>query len=110
MPQQLAFERDAGIPRAGGAVSAGADGPAAAAAKPHERPPAHAPLKQDFLAVQDEMLSAEAAKKGLKSVAFCCISTGEFHFPNDLAAKIAVQTVQEFLSSSTSVLTYKNGS
>ncbi len=29
----------------------------------------------------------------LGSVAFCCISTGEFHFPHDLAARIAVQTV-----------------
>lgn len=38
-----------------------------------------------------------AAKKGLKSVAFCCISTGEFHFPNREAAKIAVETVKEFL-------------
>lgn len=28
-----------------------------------------------------------------RSVAFCCISTGEFHFPNDLAAQIAVDTV-----------------
>jgi len=44
-----------------------------------------------------------AAKKGLESVAFCCISTGEFHFPNDLAADIAVSTVQEFLSRQTSV-------
>ena len=33
----------------------------------------------------------------LKSVAFCCISTGEFHFPNDIAGKIAVQTVTEYL-------------
>lgn len=32
----------------------------------------------------------------LKSVAFCCISTGEFHFPNKLAAEIAVQTVKEY--------------
>jgi len=31
----------------------------------------------------------------IKSVAFCCISTGEFHFPNDLAAEIAVQTVRQ---------------
>lgn len=32
----------------------------------------------------------------LKSVAFCCISTGEFHFPNEKAAEIAVQTVQSY--------------
>ena len=29
-------------------------------------------------------------RTSLESVAFCCISTGEFHFPNDLAAEIAV--------------------
>ena len=34
-----------------------------------------------------------AEANGLCSVAFCCISTGEFHFPNELAAEIAVQTV-----------------
>ena len=32
----------------------------------------------------------------LNSVAFCCISTGEFHFPNDKAAKIAIETVSEY--------------
>jgi O-acetyl-ADP-ribose deacetylase (regulator of RNase III) len=37
-----------------------------------------------------------AAEKGLESVAFCCISTGEFHFPNQRAAEIAVETVKEF--------------
>lgn len=33
----------------------------------------------------------------IKSVAFCCISTGEFHFPNDEAAKIAVEETTAFL-------------
>lgn len=37
-----------------------------------------------------------AEQNGLKSIAFCCISTGEFHFPNDKAAEIAVKTVNEF--------------
>ena len=37
-----------------------------------------------------------AAEKGLKSIAFCCISTGEFHFPNDKAAEIAVHTVKAY--------------
>lgn len=32
----------------------------------------------------------------VKSIAFCCISTGEFHFPNDKAAEIAVKTVKEY--------------
>lgn len=36
-----------------------------------------------------------ARENGVKSIAFCCISTGEFHFPNDRAAEIAVQTVRE---------------
>ena len=36
-------------------------------------------------------------KNGLKSVAFCCISTGVFHFPNKRAAGIAVQTVTAWL-------------
>ncbi len=44
-----------------------------------------------------------AAEKGLESVAFCCISTGEFHFPNDRAAQIAVGTVKEFMRRETSV-------
>lgn len=44
-----------------------------------------------------------AAKHDLESVAFCCISTGEFHFPKELAAQIAVQTVKEFLAKPTSV-------
>lgn len=37
-----------------------------------------------------------AEQNGIKSIAFCCISTGEFHFPNDLAAEIAVETVKQF--------------
>lgn len=44
-----------------------------------------------------------AAENGLESVAFCCISTGEFRFPNDLAAEIAVKTVKEFLKKQSSV-------
>ena len=44
-----------------------------------------------------------AAENKLESVAFCCISTGEFHFPNNLAAEIAVATVKEFLKKQTSV-------
>ena len=35
---------------------------------------------------------------GLKSVAFCCISTGVFHFPNKRAAEIADETVTAWLS------------
>ena len=37
-----------------------------------------------------------ADENGIKSIAFCCISTGEFHFPNERAAEIAVKTVREY--------------
>lgn len=37
-----------------------------------------------------------AEKNQIKSIAFCCISTGEFHFPNDKAAETAIQTVKEY--------------
>ena len=40
---------------------------------------------------------------GLQSIAFCCISTGEFHFPRRQAAEIAVKTVQDFLFQSVSL-------
>lgn len=35
-----------------------------------------------------------AAANELHSVAFCCISTGEYHFPNTMAAEIAIETVE----------------
>lgn len=44
-----------------------------------------------------------AAENGLESVAFCCISTGEFRFPNRDAAEIAVRTVREFMEKETGV-------
>lgn len=37
-----------------------------------------------------------AEENGIASVAFCCISTGEFHFPNRKAAEIAVETVRAY--------------
>jgi O-acetyl-ADP-ribose deacetylase (regulator of RNase III) len=37
-----------------------------------------------------------AAEKGIKSLAFCCISTGVFGFPKREAAQIAVQTVKAY--------------
>lgn len=45
-----------------------------------------------------------AVEKGIKTLAFCCISTGEFHFPNELATKIAVDTVISFLNENNSDL------
>ena len=43
-----------------------------------------------------------AAENGCKSIAFCCISTGEFRFPNERAAEIAVETVNSFLNTDAS--------
>lgn len=39
---------------------------------------------------------ALAERNGIKSIAFCCISTGEFHFPNKRAAEIAIGTVKDY--------------
>ena len=44
-----------------------------------------------------------ASENGLQSLAFCCISTGEFHFPGREAAEIAVRTVKAFLGKGTSL-------
>ena len=44
-----------------------------------------------------------AAKNGLRSVAFCCISTGVFRFPQEKAAEIAVETVKQFLEQDNTV-------
>lgn len=62
------------------------------------------PIVSGFLTKQDEELLAScyyeclktADNYNLKSIAFCCISTGEFHFPNDKAAQIAVNTVMDY--------------
>ena len=39
-----------------------------------------------------------AKENNIREVAFPCISTGEFHFPKDLASEIAIRSVKEFLS------------
>ncbi len=38
-----------------------------------------------------------AMEHNIRSIAFCCISTGEFRFPREMAANIAVETVSSFL-------------
>jgi O-acetyl-ADP-ribose deacetylase (regulator of RNase III) len=55
----------------------------------------HAVTQEDeeLLAACYRACLALAEESGAKSIAFCCISTGEFHFPNHRAAEIAVQTV-----------------
>jgi len=39
-----------------------------------------------------------AVDHGIRTVAFCCISTGEYRFPNEEAAKIAMTAIQKFLN------------
>ncbi|MGP1439078.1 MAG: protein-ADP-ribose hydrolase [Treponema sp.] len=60
--------------------------------------------KQDCELLKSSYLSSLklADEAGLKSIAFCCISTGAFFFPNEIAAKIAVETVVEYLQDSKS--------
>lgn len=64
------------------------------------------PIVQGSLTQRDKDLLADcyrscltlAEQTGLHSIAFCCISTGEFHFPNAAAAEIAVRTVKEYIA------------
>lgn len=44
-----------------------------------------------------------AVETGAKSVAFCCLSTGVFRFPQQRAAEIAVKTVKDFLTTDTAI-------
>lgn len=44
-----------------------------------------------------------AEKRKLRSVVFCCISTGEYRFPRKPAAEIAVNTVLSFMNARTHV-------
>lgn len=63
------------------------------------------PIIQTEVGPQDEELLASsyqkslelAVEKGLTSIAFCCISTGEFRFPQKRAAEIAIKTVRAFV-------------
>ena len=52
--------------------------------------------RQDLRDCYENVLKC-CVENGIRSVAFCCISTGEFHFPNAEAAKIATETVTGFL-------------
>ncbi|MCC8050809.1 MAG: macro domain-containing protein [Clostridiales bacterium] len=62
------------------------------------------PIVSGRLTVRDKELLAScyrsclelADQNGIRSIAFCCISTGEFHFPNERAAQIAVKTVKKY--------------
>ena len=56
------------------------------------------PAEQEQLADCYRSCLCLAADHGLETVAFCSISTGEFRFPAELAARIAVRTVRDFLT------------
>ncbi len=53
-------------------------------------------LREDLRRCYESVLNC-CTENGIRSVAFCCISTGEFHFPNEEAAWIAMKTVMDFL-------------
>ena len=68
------------------------------------------PIIEGRVTPEDERLLAScyrsclelAQQNGVESIAFCCISTGVFHFPNQRAAEIAVETVRKFKSETVS--------
>lgn len=51
---------------------------------------------EELLRLCYESCLETADQHGVESIAFCCISTGVFMFPNRRAAEIAVQTVREY--------------
>lgn len=55
----------------------------------------HHELCQDLQNCYESVLKC-CVENNIKSVAFCCISTGEFHFPHKEAAQIAVKTTADF--------------
>ena len=64
-------------------------------------PYGNVPSREDEKALVDCYRSCLeiASEYNLKSIAFCCISTGVFNFPQDLACRLAVETVSDYLDS-----------
>ncbi len=70
------------------------------------------PIVEGRVTAEDERLLAScyrsclelAERNGVESIAFCCISTGVFHFPNQRAAEIAVETVRRYKAESNSAM------
>ncbi len=60
-------------------------------------------LEQDLADCYTNTLDL-CAENGLRSLAFCCISTGVFRFPPERAAQIAVKTVKDWLLEHESVM------
>lgn len=64
------------------------------------------PIIEDEVSKEDEELLADcyrnslklATQNGIRTVSFPCISTGVFRFPKDLASKVAIKTVDEFIT------------
>lgn len=62
------------------------------------------PMIDDHVTGKDEELLAScyhscmelAEQNDIRSIAFCCISTGEFHFPNRRGAEIAIRAVNDY--------------
>lgn len=62
------------------------------------------PLKEKLLASSYRSCLVLADEHQQGTIAFCCISTGEFNFPQEHAAEIAIQTVKDYLSDTQSTL------
>ena len=70
------------------------------------------PIVEGRVTAEDERLRAScyraclelAERNGVESIAFCCISTGVFRFPNQRAAEIAVETVRRYKAESNSAM------
>ena len=70
------------------------------------------PIVEGRVTAEDERLLAScyraclelAERNGVESIAFCCISTGVFRFPNQRAVEIAVETVRRYKAESNSAL------
>ena len=62
------------------------------------------PVVEGLVTAENERLLAScyrsclelAEQYGVESIAFCCISTGVFHFPNERAAEVAVEAVEQY--------------
>ncbi len=51
-----------------------------------------------FTGTGNSLYAAKQLEQELYSIAFCCISTGVFMFPNEAAAEIAVKAVRDYLA------------
>ncbi|MDY6367542.1 MAG: macro domain-containing protein, partial [Clostridia bacterium] len=65
----------------------------------HTVGPIYSGTKQDEIDLKNCYLSClkKADEMGLNSIVFCCLSTGIFGYPNDIAAHIAVNQVKKYL-------------